>query len=144
MVNSAAKFFRPAFMVVCAGILMGAPMGLSVAAQNAMRAPLNIVPPAMQEAIGQPVGQRTGRNAKSDKLAPRVAARQSKRAVRAVAAAPGSETGIVQVGQLGALQDAPIGLESGYGSNLWRGARLAVYRRPNGAIAARFILGGFA
>jgi len=125
MVNSAAKFFRPAFMVVCAGILMGAPMGLSVAAQNAMRAPLNIVPPAMQEAIGQPVGQRTGRNAKSDKLAPRVAARQSKRAVRAVAAAPGSETGIVQVGQLGALQDAPIGLESGYGSNLWRGARLA-------------------
>jgi hypothetical protein len=125
MVNSAAKFFRPAFMVVCAGILMGAPMGLSVAAQDAMRAPLNIVPPAMQEAIGQPVGQRTGRNAKSDKLAPRVAARQSKRAVRAVAAAPGSETGIVQVGQLGALQDAPIGLESGYGSNLWRGARLA-------------------
>ena len=105
---------------------MGAPIGgMSAAAQNAMRAPLNIVPPAMQEAIGQPTGRAIGRNAKSDKLAPRVAARQSKRAVRAVAAAPGSETGIVQVGQLGALQDAPIGLESGYGSNLWRGARLA-------------------
>ena len=57
---------------------------------------------------------------------PRVAARQSKRAVRAVAAAPGSESSIVQVGQLGALQDAPIGLETGYGSELWRGARLAL------------------
>ena len=93
---------------------------LSVGAQTAMRAPLNIVPPLMQEAIGQPQAKRT-----SDKLAPRVAARQSKRAVRAVAAAPGSESSIVQVGQLGALQDAPIGLETGYGSELWRGARLA-------------------
>lgn len=126
MVNLAAKYLRPALTLVCAGCLMGAPIGgMSAAAQNAMRAPLNIVPPAMQEAIGQPTGRAIGRNAKSDKLAPRVAARQSKRAVRAVAAAPGSETGIVQVGQLGALQDAPIGLESGYGSNLWRGARLA-------------------
>ena len=85
-----------------------------------MRAPLNIVPPLMQAAIGQPQAKRA-----SDKLAPRVAARQSKRAVRAVAAAPGSESSIVQVGQLGALQDAPIGLETGYGSELWRGARLA-------------------
>ncbi|MDA8624154.1 hypothetical protein N9X33_02585 [Alphaproteobacteria bacterium] len=126
MVNLAAKYLRPALTLVCAGCLMGAPIGgMSAAAQNAMRAPLNIVPPAMQEAIGQLTGHAIGRNAKSDKLAPRVAARQSKRAVRAVAAAPGSETGIVQVGQLGALQDAPIGLESGYGSNLWRGARLA-------------------
>ena len=126
MVNLAAKYLRLALTLVCAGCLMGAPIGgMSAAAQNAMRAPLNIVPPAMQEAIGQPTGRAIGRNAKSDKLAPRVAARQSKRAVRAVAAAPGSETGIVQVGQLGALQDAPIGLESGYGSNLWRGARLA-------------------
>jgi hypothetical protein len=126
MVNLAAKYLRLAWTLVCAGCLMGAPIGgMSAAAQNAMRAPLNIVPPAMQEAIGQPTGRAIGRNAKSEKLAPRVAARQSKRAVRAVAAAPGSETGIVQVGQLGALQDAPIGLESGYGSNLWRGARLA-------------------
>ena len=126
MVNLAAKYLRPALMLACAVFLMGPPIGsMSAAAQTAMRAPLNIVPPAMQEAIGQPTGQTGGRNAQSDKLAPRVAARQSKRAVRAVAAAPGSETGIVQVGQLGALQDAPIGLESGYGSNLWRGARLA-------------------
>jgi hypothetical protein len=126
MVNLANKYLRPALMLVCAGCLMGSPIGgMSAAAQNAMRAPLNIVPPAMQEAIGQPTGRAIGRNAKSDKLAPRVAARQSKRAMRAVAAAPGSETGIVQVGQLGALQDAPIGLESGYGSNLWQGARLA-------------------
>ena len=85
-----------------------------------MRAPLNIVPPVMQQAIGQPESERS-----SDKLAPRVAARQSKRAVRALAAAPGSEGSIVQVGQLGALQDAPIGLENGYGSELWRSARLA-------------------
>ena len=93
---------------------------LPAAAQNAMRAPLNIVPPVMQQAIGQPKAERT-----NDKLAPRVAARQSKRAVRAVAAAPGSDGSIVQVGQLGALQDAPIGLQTGYGSDLWRGARLA-------------------
>ena len=93
---------------------------LPAVAQNAMRAPLNIVPPVMQQAIGQPKAKRT-----NEKLAPRVAARQSKRAVRAVAAAPGSDSSIVQVGQLGALQDAPIGLETGYGSELWRGARLA-------------------
>ena len=93
---------------------------LPAVAQNAMRAPLNIVPPVMQQAIGQPKAERT-----NEKLAPRVAARQSKRAVRAVAAAPGSDSSIVQVGQLGALQDAPIGLETGYGSELWRGARLA-------------------
>ena len=60
-----------------------------------------------------------------DKLAPTVAARQSKRAVRAVAAAPGAAGGIVQVGSLGSLQDAPVGLETGFGTNLWRGARLA-------------------
>ena len=84
---------------------------LPAAAQNAMRAPLNIVPPVMQQAIGQPKAER-----RNDKLAPRVAARQSKRAVRAVAAAPGSDSSIVQVGQLGALQDAPIGL----GNRLWQ------------------------
>ena len=88
----------------------------------------------MQEAIGQPQAKRA-----SDKLAPRVAARQSKRAVRAVAAAPGSESSIVQVGQLGALQDAPIGLETGYGSELWRGARW-LYRRSNGPFAERCAL----
>ncbi len=88
---------------------------------GAMRAPLNIVPPVMQSALGAaPIAPKA-----SQKLAPRVAARQSKRAVRAVAAAPGSTGEIVQVGQLGALQDAPIGLESGFGSDLWRGARLA-------------------
>ena len=111
-----ASVMRGLFPVVMLAML--AP--LSVGAQTAMRAPLNIVPPLMQEAIGQPQVKRS-----SDKLAPRVAARQSKRAVRAVAAAPGSESSIVQVGQLGALQDAPIGLETGYGSELWRGARLA-------------------
>ncbi len=88
---------------------------------GAMRAPLNIVPPVMQSALGQ----KPNAPKASEKLAPRVAARQSKRAVRAVAAAPGSTGEIVQVGQLGALQDAPIGLESGFGSDLWRGARLA-------------------
>ena len=88
---------------------------------GAMRAPLNIVPPVMQSALGQ----KPSAPKASEKLAPRVVARQSKRAVRAVAAAPGSTGEIVQVGQLGALQDAPIGLESGFGSDLWRGARLA-------------------
>lgn len=120
MFEHAARNLRP---FKWASLWVGAAIFVVVSAQaqNAMRAPLNIVPPAMQQAIGQPV---TKNNA-TDKLAPRVAARQSKRAVRAVSAAPGSESGIVQVGQLGALQDAPIGLETGYGSNLWRGARLA-------------------
>lgn len=88
---------------------------------GAMRAPLNIVPPAMQKVLGQ----KTRARKPAEKLAPRVAARQSKRAVRAVAAAPSSTGEIVQVGQLGALQDAPIGLEDGFGRDLWRGARLA-------------------
>lgn len=89
-------------------------------AQGALRAPLNIIPAPMQANIGQPPSE-----VRQDKLAPRVAARQSKRAVRAVAAAPGAEGGIVQVGSLGTLQDAPVGLETGFGSDLWRGARLA-------------------
>ena len=88
--------------------------------QGALRAPLNIIPAPMQATIGEPAAE-----VRQDKLAPRVAARQSKRAVRAVAAAPGAEGGIVQVGSLGALQDAPVGLETGFGTDLWRGARLA-------------------
>ena len=88
---------------------------------GALRAPLNIIPAPMQAAIG---GQEQAPLVQ-DKLAPTVAARQSKRAVRAVAAAPGAAGGIVQVGSLGSLQDAPVGLETGFGTNLWRGARLA-------------------
>lgn len=88
---------------------------------GALRAPLNIIPAPMQAAIG---GQEQAPLVQ-DKLAPTVAARQSKRAVRAVAAAPGAAGGIVQVGSLGSLQDAPVGLETGFGTDLWRGARLA-------------------
>ncbi len=88
----------------------------------AMRAPLDIIPQPMRQAVGE--SQQNQANAET-KLAPRVAAQQMTRAVRAVAALPGSETQIVQVGQLGALEDAPIGLEPGYGGALWRGARLA-------------------
>ena len=124
MLNRAARLspFWLCRVALAGGLAMaiGMAVALPAAAQNAMRAPLNIVPPVMQQAIGQPKAER-----RNDKLAPRVAARQSKRAVRAVAAAPGSDSSIVQVGQLGALQDAPIGLETGYGSDLWRGARLA-------------------
>ena len=87
----------------------------------AMRAPLDIIPAPMRQAVGDEAGR--ARNAET-KLAPRVAARQMTRAVRAVAALPGSETQIVQVGQLGALEDAPVGLEAGFGGALWQGARL--------------------
>jgi hypothetical protein len=87
----------------------------------AMRAPLDIIPAPMRQAVGDNEGK--ARNAET-KLAPRVAARQMTRAVRAVAALPGSETQIVQVGQLGALEDAPVGLEFGFGGALWQGARL--------------------
>ena len=126
MLNPAARLspFWLCLAALASGLAMAMAIGMAGAlpavAQNAMRAPLNIVPPVMQQAIGQPKAERT-----NYKLAPRVAARQSKRAVRAVAAAPGSDSSIVQIGQLGALQDAPIGLETGYGSELWRGARLA-------------------
>ena len=93
----------------------------SAEAQTALRAPLSIVPPPMQAALG-----RTDReNGGAAKLAPRVAARQMKRAVRAVAATPGTQGDVVQVGQLGALEDAPVGLEDGLGDALWNGARLA-------------------
>lgn len=130
MILSSPRAFALAFLSVG---LLAAPSGLAqtasqIAVQDstagrsgAMRAPLNIVPPVMQQALGAQPKAQTG----NEKLAPRVAARQSKRAVRAVAVAPGSGGEIVQVGQLGALQDAPIGLEDGFGSNLWQGARLA-------------------
>jgi hypothetical protein len=88
----------------------------------AMRAPLDIIPAPMRQAVGQ---LDAVEDKGAGKLAPRVAARQMKRAVRAVAALPGSQTQIVQVGQLGALEDAPVGLEPGYGPALWQGARLA-------------------
>lgn len=97
--------------------------------QTALRAPLLIVPAPMQAAIEQAAISQTGNNGVTrdgqDKLAPRVAARQMKRAIRAVAATPGAESGVVQIGQLGALEDAPVGLERGFGDALWTGARLA-------------------
>ena len=107
-----------------AGIIAAAIMGFASVpahAQEALRAPLNIIPFAMQDAIGAKADSGQSR----EKLAPRIAARQSKRAVRAVTAAPGTEGGLVQVGSLGTLQDAPVGLEAGFGDALWRGARLA-------------------
>ena len=98
-------------------------------AQNALRAPLVIVPAPMQAAIeqaaiDQAVKSGTAGDAQA-KLAPRAAARQMKRAIRAVAATPGAESDVVQIGQLGALEDAPVGLEKGFGDALWTGARLA-------------------
>lgn len=107
--------------LLCAVLAVLARPASAQQGEGALRAPLNIIPFVMQDVIGakSPASQ-TG-----EKLAPRIAARQSKRAVRAVAAAPGSEGGLVQVGSLGTLQDAPVGLERGYGPDLWRGARLA-------------------
>jgi hypothetical protein len=98
------------------------PAGAQSAPTMAMRAPLDIIPQPMREAVGDRAADRSTRKAK---IAPRVEARQTKRAVRSVAALPGSESQIVQVGQLGALEDAPVGLEAGYGDALWLGARLA-------------------
>ena len=99
------------------------------APSNALRAPLQIVPAPMQAAIEQAVLEQAVRGGTTgdgrSKLVPRVAARQMKRAVRAVAATPGAESDVVQIGQLGALEDAPVGLEEGFGNALWTGARLA-------------------
>ena len=92
------------------------------ASNPAMRAPLDIIPTPMREAVGTLVPIAADQDTK---LAPRVQARQMNRAMRAVAALPGSQTEIVQVGQLGALADAPVGLQPGYGTALWQGARLA-------------------
>ena len=87
----------------------------------AMRAPLSIIPEAARTQFGMsPQKPVTG----DAKLAPRAAARQMNRAVRAVASVPGSTSDIVQIGQLGALQDAPVGLEPGLGPDVWSGARL--------------------
>ena len=121
---------RQAVLFICAFMAVALPWQAAAQqnvadAQNspyAMRAPLDIIPAPMREAVGQ-LDEVQVRQ--SGKLAPRVAARQMKRAVRAVAALPGSDTQIVQVGQLGALEDAPVGLEPGYGAALWQGARLA-------------------
>lgn len=111
---------RRAFFIAvcCAGPLLGWPVAR---AETALRAPLSIIPPPMQAALDQ----RNVTIAGGGKLAPRVAARQMKRAVRAVAATPGTQGDVVQVGQLGALEDAPVGLEIGLGDAVWNGARLA-------------------
>ena len=87
----------------------------------AMRAPLSIIPDAARTQFGMAPQKPVARDAK---LAPRAAARQMNRAVRAVASVPGSTSDIVQIGQLGALQDAPVGLEPGLGPDVWSGARL--------------------
>ncbi len=87
----------------------------------AMRAPLSIIPEAARAQLGISTQKPVTGDAK---LAPRAAARQMNRAVRAVASVPGSTFDSVQIGQLGALQDAPIGLEPGLGPDVWSGARL--------------------
>tara|TARA_B110000971_G_scaffold221969_1_gene272033 strand:+ start:2926 stop:5322 length:2397 start_codon:yes stop_codon:yes gene_type:complete len=130
--------------LVQAGLMTGLLVSSAAHAQTALRAPLNIVPPIMQSAIGAP----KARDRKGEKLAPRATARQMKRSVRAVAAAPGSASDIVQVGQLGALQDAPVGLEVGFGQEqgseqgleqgLWRGARLAFIADQMARLPTRF------
>ncbi|MBE8219792.1 MAG: hypothetical protein HAW65_00590 [Alphaproteobacteria bacterium] len=90
---------------------------------NALRAPLDIVPPILQS--------NSKEQTQNKKLAPRRIARQSNRAVRVVSSVPHSgdsgagEGGGIQVGQLGTLADAAIGLEAGYGKTIWAGARLA-------------------
>lgn len=124
MPTLSARLTRAASALAVSVFLTGAAQAQlpeqAIEAPQALRAPLNIVPPPMQSVLGPKETARA-----SEKLAPQAAARQMKRAVRAVAAAPGSDSGIVQVGQLGTLQDAPVGLEEGYGQNLWRGARSA-------------------
>lgn len=125
----------PRFALIAGFALLSA---TPIMAQTALRAPLSIVPPPMQAALGD---TRIG-NAGDAKLAPRVAARQMKRAVRAVAVTPGTDGDVVQVGQLGALEDAPVGLEVGLGDALWNGARLAFVVDQMARLPDRFALPG--
>ena len=59
-----------------------------------MRAPLSIIPDAARTQFGMAPQKPVARDAK---LAPRAAARQMNRAVRAVASVPGSTSDIVQI-----------------------------------------------
>ena len=103
----------------------------------AMRAPLSIIPEAARAQFGMaPQNPVAG----DVKLAPRAAARQMNRAVRAVASVPGSQSDIVQIGQLGALQDAPVGLEPGLGPDVWSGARLTYVVGQIGRLPEKFQL----
>jgi hypothetical protein len=123
--NSALRDKITALVCFCLALAVGADLiDAQANAQDmrAMRAPLSIIPPAAQADLTAGAGARNSRTAK---LAPNAAARQMKRAVRAVASVPGTQTDIVQIGQLGALEDAPIGLEDGFGRSVWAGARLA-------------------
>lgn len=103
----------------------------------AMRAPLSIIPDAARTQLGMAPQKSVARDAK---LAPRAAARQMNRAVRAVASVPGSTSDIVQIGQLGALQDAPVGLEPGLGPDVWSGARLTYVVGQMGRLPEKFEL----
>jgi hypothetical protein len=102
-----------------------------------MRAPLSIIPDAARTQLGMAPQKSVARDAK---LAPRAAARQMNRAVRAVASVPGSTSDIVQIGQLGALQDAPVGLEPGLGPDVWSGARLTYVVGQMGRLPEKFEL----
>ena len=106
--------------LLCAVLAVLARPASAQQGEDALRAPLNIIPFVMQDAIGakSPVSQA------GEKLAPRIAARQSnapcgrlprRRALRAVWCK----------WALWAHCDARVGLERGYGLDLWRGARLA-------------------
>ena len=86
----------------------------------AMRAPLSIIPDAARTQFGMAPQKPVSGDAM---LAPRATARQMNRMVRAVASVPGSTSDIVNR-PTGALQDAPVGLEPGLGSDVWSGARL--------------------
>ncbi len=102
-----------------------------------MRAPLSIIPDAARSQFDMAPQKPVARDAK---LAPRAAARQMNRAVRAVASVPGSTSDIVQIGQLGALQDAPVGLEPGLGPDVWSGARLTYVVGQMGRLPEKFKL----
>ena len=128
--NLCARLSLIAAFMLCLPLVMGAALGAqadTAAGPPALRAPLNIIPPPLQRSIAaaRRNNPQSANSAAQNLLAPQVATNQMKRVRRSVASVPGTTTAMVQVGQLGALEDAPVGLEQGYGQNVWRGARLA-------------------
>lgn len=101
--------FATKFAVIVAFLLL-TPQGHTA---PALRAPLDIVPPPMRDSLGS-----SGISGSTERVAPRST-------TRSIAAIPGSRSALVQVGRLGGLEDAAIGVSSRYSSDAWVGTRAA-------------------
>ncbi|MGC6475829.1 MAG: hypothetical protein ACON41_04255 [Parvibaculales bacterium] len=125
--------------LICA-IMFGVIMGSSaMAREKATRAPLSIIPKnKVSFSLNRDLeNQNEMQQASLPQLKP--GGVNLTRPVRAVAALPGGR-GVVQVGELGNLEDTEIGLETGLGPDLWQASRFSNIARLMKRLPAHYDL----